>query len=197
MKKLVYAMLVVMVMGLIACGDATEQNEQSVTGMITNVTENTLMLQSDSGQVYSFSTMDVVMEDINGLLLSDKVQIFYKGELAENAEPQQVTVTKIVEIAQDPILGCWTQPIPESEGIQGIKFMDGGIAESINMTSVMYKTWTRDSLLLILTGQNVVAEQMVDFSDTLTIQTLDDQNLVLLKGDVQNTYTKNREMMIQ
>lgn len=194
MKNLIYA---VMICGLISCGDATEQTKKSVTGIVKDATMNTLMLKTDSCQVYLFSTMDVVKEDINGILLGDKVQVVYTGELTETADPQSVTVAKIVEIEQDPILGCWTQPVPGMEGVQGIKIMEGGVAESINMSTLVYKSWTRDSLFLVLTGQSIGNNQTLDFTDTMIIQTLDDMNLVLAKEGVENIYTKDRDMMVQ
>ena len=93
--------------------------------------------------------------------------------------------------SETSIEGSWVEPVPGMEQMmQGFKLEKNGKASSINMATLQYETWERSKNLLILTGKSIGNSQTITFSDTLTIEELTTEKLVLKKGNLTFYYQK-------
>ena len=82
------------------------------------------------------------------------------------------------------IEGSWVEPVPGMEHmLQGIKIESGGKASSINMATLQYETWESKDGKLILTGKSIGNHRTLSFTDTLMIEKLTQDSLILSKGD--------------
>ncbi|AIM37653.1 hypothetical protein KO02_13950 [Sphingobacterium sp. ML3W] len=91
------------------------------------------------------------------------------------------------------IEGNWVEPIPGmEESMQGVSLKKGGMANSINMATLEYSTWEKTGDKLILSGKSIGNHQTSAFSDTLTIQELTQEKLILKKGNQIIKYTKEK-----
>lgn len=63
--------------------------------------------------------------------------------------------------------GTWLQPVPGMpQQTQGFRLHKGGKAESVNMATLLYKTWQINGSELTLTGQSLGNGQSIDFVQT-------------------------------
>lgn len=93
---------------------------------------------------------------------------------------------------QSSLIGNWVQPIPGQQGEQGIRLDKDGVASSINMHTLVYKTWEQQDNRLILGGESVGNHVSTTFSDTLVIRKLTNDTLVLSRGSWKNTYIRKK-----
>ncbi len=78
------------------------------------------------------------------------------------------------------IEGTWIQPVPGMEGqVQGIRLDEGGKASSVNMATLQYESWSREGNTLVLNGKSIGNALTIEFSDTLTVEKLTADSLVL------------------
>lgn len=92
------------------------QQDQSVVGVVTDATMNTLTIELANGATYTFSTGDAEMDTgADGLLVGDTVTVYYQGELAVDQQVQTVTVTR-VEVTAQPVSSQETQATSTIEG---------------------------------------------------------------------------------
>ncbi len=95
------------------------------------------------------------------------------------------------------IEGTWIEPIPGMEHLsQGIKIESKGKATSINMATLQYETWENKGDKLILTGKSIENRQTLSFTDTLTIEKLTQDSLILNKGNYTLRYARTNEDQI-
>lgn len=104
-----------------------------------------------------------------------------------------VTALSLAACGGTAIEGTWLEPIPGMDGEQGFTLGKGGRAESVNMATLKYETWSRKGDRLILTGQSIGNGQTLQFSDTLRIETLDAQTLTVERRGVTSTYRRAAE----
>lgn len=89
------------------------------------------------------------------------------------------------------IEGKWVEPIPGMENqMQGVNLEQGGKASSINMATLQYETWEQQGDKLLLTGKSIGNGMTLSFTDTLTIEQLTENELVLKKGDLTINYQR-------
>lgn len=92
------------------------------------------------------------------------------------------------------IMGSWTEPIPgQSDRVQGIRLDSDGKASSINMQTLLYETWEQQGEQIILKGKSIGNGQILSFSDTLKIDKLTTDTLVLRKGSFERVYTRGEK----
>jgi hypothetical protein len=93
---------------------------------------------------------------------------------------------------ENVIVGSWIQPIPGQSGkVQGIRLDSDGKASSINMQTLLYETWEQQGEKIILTGKSIGNGQTILFSDTLKVDKLTADTLVLRKGNFERVYIRN------
>lgn len=82
------------------------------------------------------------------------------------------------------IIGTWVQPVPGMEGqIQGIQIREGGIAKSVNMQTLQYKSWRQNRDDLILWGESIGNGQTINFEERYEIKKLSQRQLKLKDGE--------------
>lgn len=80
----------------------------------------------------------------------------------------------------DSIVGSWVMPIEGQPGkMQGIKLEEGGDASSINMATLVYKYWEQQGNNLYLTVKSIGNGIEIEGIDTLKIEKLTADSLVL------------------
>ena len=68
-----------------------------------------------------------------------------------------------------------------------------GEASSINMATLRYKSWEQSGQSLILSGESIGNGVSASFSDTLTIERVTADSLVLKRGDLSLIYSRPAE----
>ena len=92
------------------------------------------------------------------------------------------------------IEGDWIEPVPGIENmIQGISLKTDGKTSSINMATLQYEKWEQKDNLLILFGTSIGNHQTLSFTDTLKIEKLTEDSLILRKGELVLKYSKANE----
>lgn len=93
----------------------------------------------------------------------------------------------------DSPVGKWVQPVPGLPGLQqGFELEEGGKASSVNMATLRYETWQQTGNRLILTGKSIGNRQTIPFSDTLNIERLTPDSLILTKGRLTLRYAREQ-----
>lgn len=153
MKKLsFFGILAAFAMTISSCGSGNQQpqenvedesdstevyipQDQTVYGICGNGTAmNTLQLLTDNGDTLSLSLTKALDNGqvFGGLQVGDRMAVLPNKEKTE-AE---------IVINQNTLLGDWVMPNPiDGSSEVGIRIKEGGIAESIDQSSIIYKTW--------------------------------------------------------
>ena len=92
----------------------------------------------------------------------------------------------------NPLVGTWVQPSTTYTQEQGFVLQKDGTAEDVNMDFVAFKSWEKIGDFLILKGENVGTIKG-EFSDTLIIESVTDDELVLSQSGYSITYKKKTE----
>lgn len=106
--------------------------------------------------------------------------------------PCLIAVSLLAACGNDvDIVGKWVQPvIGLQDAEQGFVLMEGGKASSVNMATLQYETWQLQGSKLILSGKSIGNRQEISFTDTLKIETLTQDSLILKKGELTLSYAK-------
>lgn len=92
------------------------------------------------------------------------------------------------------IEGAWVESVQGMPDIkQGFILEEGGNAASINMATLKYEKWEQKDNLLFLSGTSVGNHQSISFTDTLIIERLAQDSLILRKGELILKYAKVNE----
>lgn len=91
------------------------------------------------------------------------------------------------------IEGSWIEPVPGIPDMQqGVKLEKGGKASSINMATLQYEKWEKKGNQLILSGNSIGNHQTISFSDTLSIEELTADRLILKKEGLTISYQRQK-----
>ena len=152
-KSLFIGMMVAGIMMLGSCGggskpqqsmvyeeDSTDiedvvPRDKTIYGLCGPATAmNTLEVLTDSGDTLhlSITTAQEAGQVFGGLQSGDRLAIM--------ANPDKTVATKVINL--NTLLGDWVMPDPlDGSAEVGIRIKEGGIAESIEMTNIYYRTW--------------------------------------------------------
>lgn len=151
MKKLMFSLAAVVVVVFVSCGEkkaAVQSNQEeldealeymyrdsTIYGTCTDgSTMNTLQMLTDNGDTLTLSTL--AAQESNCMFGQ-----FANGDRMAVVANEKHTQALIV-INLNTLLGDWVMPNPlDGTSYMGFTIKDGGIAESINQTSIVYKTW--------------------------------------------------------
>ncbi len=87
----------------------------------------------------------------------------------------------------------WLQPVPGQEGaLQGIDIGERGIATSVNMRTLIYKSWKLRNGKLTLSGMSVGNRQTLSFTETYDVHKLTEESLILKRGDETRVFRRSR-----
>ena len=110
-------------------------HDQTIYGICGNGTAmNTLQLLTDSGDTL---TLDLTAAQDKGQIFGG-LQVGDRMAVLANSGKTEATLV----INQNTLLGDWVMPNPiDGSSEVGIRIKEGGIAESIDQSSIIYKTW--------------------------------------------------------
>ena len=95
---------------------------------------NTLQLLRDNGDTLMMSITNAVEagQVFGGLMVGDRLAVL----------PNATGSEAVIVINQNALLGDWVMPNPiDGSSEVGIRIKEGGVAESIEQSSIIYKTW--------------------------------------------------------
>ncbi len=104
-----------------------------------------------------------------------------------------LAVGSLLSCTQDrQMVGKWVEPIPGGviEGVQGFELKEDGTASSINMATLVYENWKMSGEKLILAGESIGNGVTGRFTDTMNIQKISEDTLVLVRGEATFVYTR-------
>lgn len=95
-----------------------------------------------------------------------------------------LAITTLVACNDVTIEGSWVEPVPGISNLkQGFTLEANGSASSINMlTTLKYEKWKKEGDLLLLSGISIGNHQSISFTDTLTVEQLTQDSLILKKA---------------
>ena len=91
-----------------------------------------------------------------------------------------------------PLVGTWVQPQTSYTQEQGFVLYKDGTAEDINVDYVQYESWEKNGDYLIIKGKNIGSVKR-EFSDTLKIESVDDNELILSQSGETIKYNRKVE----
>lgn len=151
MKKLVILSVAMTTVMLLSCGgkqqSQVEETQDSINiedivprdhtiyGVCTDGTAmNTLEMVTDNGDtlLLSLTAAQEVGKVFGGLQVSDRVAV-----VADNAKKEAKLVINL-----NTLMGDWVMPDPiDGSSEIGIRIKEGGVAESIDQSVIVYRTW--------------------------------------------------------
>ncbi|MDD2953133.1 MAG: lipocalin family protein [Parabacteroides sp.] len=187
MKKLFFfSMCSILLLGsIVSCHKVS--HAQVLYGIVYDASMNNIVVITDLGDTVNVSTMDTDPQKVPGVLLLDSVRVTCKNENVDGNE--YLKAEELLITAHSPyyyIQGSWTEPNPiNSEEVQGFTLSQDGTATSINMATLVMKSWNLEDKTLLLQYQSIGNDQTITGTDTLDIVKLDADSLILS----QNGYT--------
>ncbi|MGM9698570.1 MAG: lipocalin family protein [Prevotella sp.] len=201
MKKILLTAIVAIVAAtFIQCGSkASNGSEQTVEEDIANTVVdenvmvfgicgeasamNTLQIITDTGDTLNLSLEQAKEENhvYGGYSVGDRMAVYMKKD---SEQPSIV-------INETTLLGNWLMPNPiDGSSTLGISIKDGGIAESINQPTIIFKTWK------IVDGKleiSFVREGGGDEEETIlyTIEKLDGDSLIYSEPEFRHEYSRD------
>ena len=152
-RKVFFGMMVASVMTLGSCGGGnsqpqavTEEDSTSIEDIVPSdrtiyglcgegTAMNTLELLTDNGDTISMSMTNAqeAGKVFGGLQKGDRLAVL--PSLKNKREVEEV-------VNMSTLLGDWIMPDPlDGSSEVGIRIKEGGVAESIEMTNITYRTW--------------------------------------------------------
>lgn len=90
--------------------------------------------------------------------------------------------------------GSWIEPVPGMpDMVQGFTLEKDGTASSINMATLQYEKWSKNGNQLILSGKSIGNHQTLSFSDTLTIEELTADKLILKNKTLVTSFQRQKK----
>lgn len=190
MKKIFLFAIVSLAMMMGGCGNKqqTQQAADSDTTVVAN--KEPMSVYGTCGQGTAMNTLQLITDSGDTLNLSitnaqDSVKIYGGYDAGDRMAVLLEGDRKTVRLAinETTLLGDWWQPNPiDGTSYMGIRFKDGGTAESLDQNAIVYKSWKVVDGKLVLTCYR---EGGVEEDETIyyTITKLDGDSLVFGEGD--------------
>lgn len=89
--------------------------------------------------------------------------------------------------------GTWLEPVPGMEQMtQGFTLEEGGKASSVNMATLQYDKWERNGDNILLQGTSIGNGISFQFTDTLNIEQLTTDSLILKRKGFTVRYYREK-----
>ncbi|MDD6210600.1 MAG: lipocalin family protein [Bacteroidales bacterium] len=156
-----------------------------INGIVMDASMNNVTLITGRGDTVNISTMDANPDKVHGVLIDDSVKVTY---VKENMGGTTVLkATELVVTKHSPyyyIQGTWLEPNPiNPKEKQGITLNQDGTAASVNMATLVFENWNLVPYeYLILESKSIGNGQTIESEDTLRVDKLDADSLVLSKN---------------
>ncbi len=157
---------------------------QSVTGYVADATMNNIMIITQTGDTMNISTMDADPTKVPGVMAYDSIEVFYsKEKIGENEILKADSLTVTAHSPYFYITGTWLEPNPiKLSDMQGVTLEQGGTASSVGMATLLFEKWNFTGKELILTSKSFGNKQSIEITDTLQVDKLNADSLVLSKA---------------
>lgn len=150
MKKLVFLSVAMAAMMMLSCGGSNShqaEREEDTVDAYDQIRDHTLYglcgaIPSNSQLKVITDTGDTLALDITRAIENRKMlgSIRVGDRLAVMTNKNQTEATEVINI--NLLLGDWVMPDPlDGSDEIGIRIKEGGVAESIEMTNITYRTW--------------------------------------------------------
>ena len=150
MKKLVFLSVAMAAMMMLSCGGSNShqaEREEDTVDAYDQIRDHTLYglcgaIPSNSQLKVITDTGDTLALDITRAIENHKMlgSIRVGDRLAVMTNKKQTEATEVINI--NLLLGDWVMPDPLDGSAEiGIRIKEGGVAESIEMTNITYRTW--------------------------------------------------------
>lgn len=196
MNKISFFIVIAVALLIIACGgnntqSAASNNEEQVSYILRDTAiygfcaegsaMNTLQIITDAGDTITVSTAKARDNDrvLGGYAIGDEIA------LIANADTTQA----ILVINKTMLNGDWVMPNPiDGSNETGVRILRGGVAESIDQSSIIYKTWRifNGKLQFTITREDGIdVEEYLVYdivkltADSLVLRTTDDDKEIL------------------
>ena len=149
MKKLFFLSMAMVAMTMLSCGGRSHQaeREEDTVDVMDQIRDHTLY--GLCGAIPSTSQLKVITDigdtltlDITPALENRKMlgSVRVGDRLAVMTNKNQTEASEVINI--NLLLGDWVMPDPlDGSDEVGIRLKEGGVAESIEMTNITYRTW--------------------------------------------------------
>ena len=149
MKKFVFLSMAMAAMTMLSCGGRSHQaeREEDTVDVMDQIRDHTLYglcgaIPSTSQLKVITDVGDTVTLDITPALENRKMlgSVRVGDRLAVMTNKNQTEASEVINI--NLLLGDWVMPDPlDGSDEVGIRLKEGGVAESIEMTNITYRTW--------------------------------------------------------
>jgi hypothetical protein len=157
--------------------DSQQIRDKTVYGICGESTAmNTLQLITDNGDTLMLSTIDANDDNmiLGGLSCNDKLAVLLNAD--------KTSATQVINLTT--LLGYWVEPNPiDGSNVQGVALKEGGIATSINMSTLIYKTWRMFNGKLLLTSTSEGSSNTEEGIDTFKIKSLGADSLTIINSN--------------
>lgn len=153
MKKVLFfgVMTACIVITMASCGGGNQQQAtaEEETDSVTNLIPTDQTIYGICGEGSAMNTLQLLRDngdtlDLNLTNAIEAGQVFgglqVGDRMAVMTNPAKTEATIVIN--QNALLGDWVMPNPiDGSSEVGIRIKEGGIAESIEQSSIIYKTW--------------------------------------------------------
>lgn len=95
---------------------------------------------------------------------------------------------------EQQLVGLWVESVPGmTDKVQGIALEAGGTAHSINTATLTYDNWKCSGNMLILSGESIGNGVKGRFIDSLKIEKVSTDSLILMRGNLRIGYRRSIE----
>ncbi len=123
-------------------------------------------------------------------LLISLLSISCNQSKQQEAKSDEISLSK-TENKTPPLIGSWVEPNPINEKeVQGFTLKNDGVAESINMATLIYKKWWKEADKLVLIRESIGNGSSSLDTIKYNIVKLNERELELKDKDVSIKYTK-------
>ena len=97
----------------------------------------------------------------------------------------------VSESQEGSLVGRWTEPVSGMPDMrQGFELAYDGTATAIGTATLQYEQWSANGDSLFLEGKSIGNGQTISFTDTLIINSFQFDSLVVQRGQLVQTYTR-------
>ncbi len=195
-KTGIMLLVAIAVLTISSCGNSTQKVPFDSGDSVNQMVDSTLY--GICGEATSMNVLQLIIDTGDTLMLDishakEKEQVFGGLQAGDRMAvlPNDDKTAAVTVINQTALLGDWVMPNPlDGSDEVGIRIKEGGVAESIEQSSIIYRTWRlvkgRLEIVLVRDGANDMEEVY-----TYDLQKLTTDSLVY--KDSEETYEYGRQ----
>jgi hypothetical protein len=198
MKNIVLMSLIIAAAVLASCGNKKQPTYGSVKSSTVEVNHNKTVF-GICGDGTAMNTLQLITDSGDTLELGitaarDKNQVFgglqCGDRMAVMLSRDKTEATLVIN--ESSLLGNWIQPNPiDGSSDVGISIKEGGIAESIDQSSILYKTWKINNGKLEITLRREGGGDQEE-TNTYWLKSLGNDSLVYTDGQDDYAYSRRK-----